>query len=48
MPRFYRDWSHGAGDGGGGGRVISDCHFALQLNHFIPVLLSYSVAVLLK
>jgi hypothetical protein len=26
-------------------RVISDCHFAVQLNHFIPVLLSYSVAI---
>ena len=29
-------------------RVISDCHFAVQLNHFIPGLLSYSVAVFLK
>jgi hypothetical protein len=29
-------------------RVISDCHFAVQLNHFIPGFLSYSVAVLLK
>jgi hypothetical protein len=26
-------------------RVISDCHFAVQLNHFMPVFLSYSVAV---
>jgi hypothetical protein len=29
-------------------RVISDCHFAVQLNHFIPGFLSYSVAVFLK
>ena len=29
-------------------RVISDCHFAVQLNHFRPILLSYSVAVFLK
>ena len=29
-------------------RVISDCHFSVQLNHFIPVFLSYSVAVFLK
>jgi hypothetical protein len=29
-------------------RVISDCHFAVQLNHFIPGFLSYSVAVILK
>jgi hypothetical protein len=28
-------------------RVISDCHFAVPLNHFIPVFLSYSVAVFL-
>jgi hypothetical protein len=28
--------------------VISDCHFSVQLNHFIPVFLSYSVAVFLK
>jgi hypothetical protein len=26
-------------------RVISDCHFAVQLNHFIPGFLSYSVPV---
>ena len=26
-------------------RVISDCHFSVQLNHFIPFFLSYSVAV---
>ena len=26
-------------------RVISDCHFAVQLNHFIPGLLSYLVPV---
>jgi hypothetical protein len=30
------------------GRAISDCHFAVQLNHFIPGFLSYSVAVFLK
>ena len=29
-------------------RVISDCHFAVQLDHFIPGFLSYSVAVFLK
>jgi hypothetical protein len=29
-------------------RVISDCHFAVQLNHFIPGFRSYSVAVFLK
>jgi hypothetical protein len=29
-------------------RVISDCHFAVQLNHFISGFLSYSVAVFLK
>ena len=29
-------------------RVISDCHSAVQLNHFIRGFLSYSVAVLLK
>jgi hypothetical protein len=29
-------------------RVISDCHFPVQLNHFIPGFLSYSVAVFLK
>jgi hypothetical protein len=29
-------------------RVISDCHFAVQLNHFIPGFLSYSVPVFLK
>jgi hypothetical protein len=29
-------------------RVISDCHFAVQLNqHFIPGLLSYPVAIFL-
>jgi hypothetical protein len=39
-----------AGGGGGGaagrreGRAISNCHFAVQLNQFIPIL-SYSVAV---
>ena len=29
-------------------RVIPDCHFSVQLNHFIPSFLSYSVAVFLK
>ena len=32
----------------GAARVISDCHFAVQLNRFIPGFLSYSVAVFLK
>ena len=32
----------------GAPRVISDCHFSVQLNHFIPVFLSYSVAVFRK
>jgi hypothetical protein len=27
---------------------ISDCHFSVQLNHFIPVFLSYSVPVFVK
>jgi hypothetical protein len=36
------------GYGDGGSRVISDCHFSVQLNHFMPVFLSYSVAVFLK
>jgi hypothetical protein len=31
-----------------GHRVIFDCHFAVQLNHFIPGFPSYSVAVFLK
>jgi hypothetical protein len=29
-------------------RVISDCHFSVQLNHFIPGFLSYSIPVFLK
>jgi hypothetical protein len=29
-------------------RVISDCHFSVQLNNFIPVFLSYSVAFFRK
>jgi hypothetical protein len=29
-------------------RVISDCHFPVHLNRFIPDLLSYPVAVFLK
>jgi hypothetical protein len=32
----------------GAPRVISDCHFAAQLNHLTPGFLSYSVAVFLK
>jgi hypothetical protein len=32
----------------GGLRGISDCHFLVQLDHFIPGFLSYSVAVFLK
>ena len=35
----------------GGGyqvRVISDCHFSVQLNYFIPGFLSYSVPVFVK
>ena len=31
----------------GARRVISECHFAVQLNNFIPVALSYSVAAFL-
>jgi hypothetical protein len=38
----------GGGSGRPAGRVISDCHFAAQLNHFTPGFLSYLVAVLLK
>ena len=38
----------GRGLHGGGARVISDCHFSVQLNHFIPGFLSYSVPVFLK
>jgi hypothetical protein len=35
---------------GGESWVISDCHFAAQLNHLIPIsgFLSYSVAIFLK
>jgi hypothetical protein len=33
------------GGNGGNVRVISDGHFSVQLNHFIPGFLSYSVAV---
>jgi hypothetical protein len=29
-------------------RVISDCHFAVHLNHFIPGFLSYPVPVSLQ
>jgi hypothetical protein len=29
-------------------RVISECRFSVQLNHFIPGFRSYSVAVFLK
>ena len=29
-------------------RILSDYHFAVQLNHFIPDFLSYSLAVFLK
>ena len=29
-------------------RVISDCHFTVQLNHFTPDCLTVSVAVFLK
>ena len=32
----------------GAARVISDCHFSVQLNHFILGFLSYSVPVFLK
>jgi hypothetical protein len=38
----------GGRGGRGEDRVISGCHFAVQLNHFIPVCLSYSVAFFLK
>ena len=37
-----------AGPIGGAVRVISDCHFSVQLNHFILGFLSYSVPVFLK
>ena len=37
------DWAEAEAGGGGGFRVISDCHFSVQLNHFIPGFLSYSV-----
>ena len=50
-----RGWPAGRRGGGtdlargrGGGRVISDCHFVVLLNHFIPGFLSYSVAVCLR
>jgi hypothetical protein len=33
---------------GGAVRVISDCHFAVPLNHFIPGFLSNSVAAFRK
>ena len=33
---------------GGANTVISDCHFAVQLNHFVPGCLSYPVAVFFK
>jgi hypothetical protein len=49
--RFLRMFPAGRAlqpDHGGLRRVIFDCHFAVQLGHFIPVLLSYSVAVFLK
>jgi hypothetical protein len=39
---------HNAAEESGMPGVISDCHFSVQLNHFIPVFLSYSVAVFLK
>ena len=32
------------GPDGGANRAIPDCHFAVQLNHFIPGFRSYSVA----
>jgi hypothetical protein len=32
----------------GAARVISDCHFSVQIDHFIPGFLSYSVPVFLK
>ena len=34
-----------AGGGRGAATVISDCHFAVPLNHFMPGFLSHSVAV---
>jgi hypothetical protein len=49
VPGAGGDGAVGRG-GGGGGRggvgVISDCHFSVQLNHFVPGFLSYSVPVL--
>jgi hypothetical protein len=32
----------------GANRAVSDCNFSVQLNHFIPGFLSYSVAFFLK
>jgi hypothetical protein len=33
---------------GGLSRVISECHFSVQFNHFLPVFLAYPVAACLK
>jgi hypothetical protein len=41
-------WLQAFGDDIAAQAIISDCHFAVQLNHFIPGFLSYSVAVFLK
>ena len=38
----------GGGRLGCTGRVSSDCHFVVQLDHFLPGFLSYSVAAFLK
>ena len=43
-----RTWARPRLMHGGLDRVVSDCHFAVQLNRFIPGFLSYSVAVFLK
>jgi hypothetical protein len=43
LPELGRD-----ADQGRVPRVIPGCHFSVQLNHFIPGFLSYSVAVVLK
>jgi hypothetical protein len=48
LPPAWRGRADTAAYCGGEAGVISDCHFSVQLNHFIPVFLSYSVAVLLK
>jgi hypothetical protein len=47
-PRLQIGLPRGADRRRGLRRVISDCHFAVQLNHFVPGFLSHSVAVFRK